>query len=187
MPEKAAELSARKVASIKAPGMHAVGGTPGLYLQVTAGAGRSWVFRFKLRDKRRDMGLGGVDKYSLSQARERARNLHRQIAEGIDPIDARRAKMTAQAIEAARVITFREAAEQYIAAMRDGWTNRAHARQWPSTLQAHVYPVFGHLPVSAIDTALVMRALEPVWKVTPETASRVRGRIESVLDWATAR
>src|SRR5215472_13249230 len=102
MPKKAAELSARKVASIKAPGMHAVGGTPGLYLQITAGAGRSWVFRFKLHDKRRDMGLGGVDKFSLSQAREKARDLHRQIAEGIDPIDARKTEKVSKAIEAAK-------------------------------------------------------------------------------------
>src|SRR5207248_4997365 len=83
--------------------------------------------------------------------------------------------------------TFLECAEQYIAAMRDSWRNEKHASQWPTSLGAYAYPVFGDLPVQAIDTALVMKALQPVWKTRPETASRVRGRIESVLDWATAR
>jgi integrase len=187
VPKRAAELTDRKVKAIKAPGMHAIGGVPGLYLQITAGAGRSWVYRYKLAGKRRDMGLGSTDLYSLAEARERARRASKQVAEGIDPIGAREAERAARAVDAAKAMTFSGAGEAYIQAHQAGWRNAAHAAQWPATLAAYVYPAIGDLPVAAIDTALVMKALEPIWTEKPETASRVRGRIESVLDWATAR
>jgi integrase len=124
---------------------------------------------------------------SLAEAREKALACRKMRLDGVDPIAARRERRIAAKVEAAKAITFRDAAEKFIDAHKAGWRNARHALQWPATLEAYVYPVFGSLPVSAIDTALVMKAIEPVWKTTPETASRVRGRIESVLDWAAAR
>jgi integrase len=175
-------------------GMHCDGG--GLYLQVTAAEdgtlNRSWIFRFARSDGReRKMGLGSVRDVSLAEAREKAAECQRLRKQGVDPIMRRnyeRAAAIADAqVEAAKTITFQKAAEAYIASHRDGWENVRHAAQWKTTLETFAYPVFGKLPVSAIDTGLVMRVLEPAWKTTPETASRVRGRIESVLDWAKVR
>ncbi len=203
MARKAAGLTAQQVKARKAPGMVADGG--GLYLQVSPGGAKSWVFRYQIAGKRRDMGLGSVDDVSLAEARDRARDARKQVKDSIDPIDHRRNERAATALENAKAMTFKACAEAYIAAHRAGWRNDKHAAQWPSTLQTYVYPVMGALPVQAIDVALVMKALEqnaatrgcegagggksatPLWTAKPETASRVRGRIESVLDWATAR
>jgi hypothetical protein len=113
--------------------------------------------------------------------------MRQQRAEGIDPIDERLAKRAQVKVEAAKVMTFRQCAEAYIAAHRTGWKNPVHAKQWPSTLSMYAYPLFGDLPVAEIYTGLVMRAVEPIWTVKAETASRVRNRIELVLDWAKAR
>jgi integrase len=109
------------------------------------------------------------------------------VKDGLDPIDDRRALRAAKRAERAKVMTFRQCAEAYVAAHQAGWRNHKHAAQWPSTLSAYVYPHFGSLPVQVIDTGLVTKALEPIWLEKPETAGRVRGRIESILDWATAR
>src|SRR5215213_2592324 len=184
---RAEELTALKVKAIRAPGFHAVGGVPGLYLQVTEGTGRSWVYRYKLGARRRDMGLGPADVIGLADARRRANEARRMVLDGIDPVETRKAKRNAAKITAAKAMTFKQCAEGYIAAHQAGWKNPVHAKQWPSTLGKYVYPVFGDLPVPAIDIGLVMRALEPIWTEKPETASRVRGRIESILDYATAR
>jgi integrase len=170
-----------------APGLHAAGGAPGLYLQVTAGAGRSWVYRYQRAGKRRDMGLGPLDAVSLAEARYRAQEARKLVLEGKDPIESRRLARMASELDAAKAMSFRQCAEAYIAAHRAGWRNPVHAKQWPSTLEMYVYPVFGALPVGAVDVGLVMKAIEPIWEPKPETASRVRGRIESILDWATAR
>jgi hypothetical protein len=134
-----------------------------------------------------EMGLGSFYDLSLAEARERARGFRKMVKAGVDPIDDRRARRAAQRAERAKVMTFRQCAEAYVAAHQAGWRNRKHAAQWPSTLSAYVYPHFGVLPVQAIDTALVTKTLEPIWLKKPETAGRVRGRIESILDWATAR
>ena len=107
--------------------------------------------------------------------------------QGLDPIEARRAHRAARRAQHAKAMTFQECATAYIAAHRSGWKNKKHAKQWPQTLEDYVYPAFGSLPVQAIEVALVMKAVEPIWTVKPETAGRVRGRIEAVLDWATAR
>lgn len=186
MPKIAVGLTARQVATIRKPGFHAAGGVPGLMLQVTGG-GRSWVYRYQRGGRRRNMGLGSVDDFGLAEARERAAAARRLVLDGRDPIDERRAERAASAISAAKSMSFRQCAEAYIAAHRAGWKNPKHAAQWPSTLESYVYPVFGALPVAAIDVGLVMKAVEPIWTLKPETASRVRGRIESVLDWATSR
>jgi integrase len=167
------------------PGMYADGG--GLYLQVTKSGAKSWIFRFMLHGKAREMGLGPLHTVTLAEARTKARDCHKQRLEGIDPIEVRRERRTKERLAAATAMTFKECADAYIKAHRAGWKNTKHAKQWSSTLAAYVYPIFGDLPVQAVDTRLVMRALEPIWNEKPETASRVRGRTEAVLDWATAR
>jgi integrase len=180
--------------------MYADGG--GLYLQVTRGeegqARKSWLFRFATgeirtsksgRERRveRAMGLGSFPLTSLADARAGAVEARNQRRRGIDPIEARRDQRAALALAQAKAMTFRQCADTYIASHRAGWRNAQHAGQWEATLAAYVSPVFGHLPVQDIDTALVMRALEPIWTAKPETAGRVRGRIEAVLDLAKAR
>jgi integrase len=164
-------------------GMHAVGG--GLYLHVVAGGARSWIFRYMLRGRAREMGLGPLHTVPLKEARERAAACRRQLLDGIDPIEARAAQRRQAALEAARNMTFRECAAAYIEAHKPSWKNAKHAAQWTATLESYVYPHFGHLAVQAVDTALVTKALTPIWSAKPETASRVRGRIETILDWAT--
>lgn len=183
MARETARLSAVIVPKLKA-GMHADGG--GLYLQVKGGA-RTWVFRFMLHRRARDMGLGPLHTVSLAEARDKARECRKLLLEGIDPIEARKARQAEQRLAEATAMTFRECAEAYIAAHEASWKNPKHAKQWPSTLETYVYRVFGSLPVQAIDVGLVMKVLEPIWQAKPETASRVRGRIEAVLDWAKAR
>lgn len=159
----------------------------GLYLQVTP-RGASWIFRYRLsREKVRDMGLGPFHTLSLAEAREKARDCRKLRLDGKDPIEERRRQRRQSALAAATALTFKEAATRYIASQSPGWKNLIHAKQWPSTLEAYVYPVFGDLPVEAIDVGLVLKAVEPIWTTKSETASRVRGRIEGVLDWATAR
>jgi integrase len=167
------------------PGLYPDGG--GLYLQVTKRGARTWVYRFMLHGRAREMGLGPLHIVPLAEAREKARGARKLRHEGIDPIEARKAKQTEDRLAAATAMTFRECAERYIEAHKPGWKNTKHAKQWPSTLETYVYPVFGLLPVQAVDVGLVMKVLEPIWRTKPETASRVRGRIESILDWAAVR
>src|SRR5215475_13541435 len=193
-------LSPTKVRTAKDTGMYADGG--GLYLQVKVGAdgriNKSWLFRYAIpetaisangieRQKERQMGLGSLDTISLAEAREAAVHCRKLRVQGIDPIAARDAERTKAALEAARAMTFDQCRDAYIAAHRAGWRNVKHASQWTNTLTTYATPVFGKLPVAAIDTALVMKVVEPLWAVKPETASRVRGRIEVILDWATVR
>lgn len=178
-------LNALSVTRLRAKGLYPDGG--GLYLQVTAGGSRSWVFRFMLNGRAREMGLGSVRDIGLAQARARASEARRLRADGIDPIEDRHTVRRGARLAAARSMTFAACAEAYIEANSVGWRNAKHVAQWISTLRTYAFPVFGSLPVQDIDTALVMRVLEPIWKEKTETASRVRGRIEAVLDWATAR
>ncbi len=179
------KLSTVQVRQAKQRGLYGDGG--GLFLQVSEGGTKSWVFRFKEAGRLRVMGLGPLHTISLAEARDKALACRKARLDGVDPIEERRAARAAVRLEAAKAVTFKEAAERYIEAQRGGWRNPKHAAQWPATLATYVYPVFGALPVQAIDVALVMKALEPIWYDKTETASRVRGRIESVLDWATAR
>jgi integrase len=167
-----------------APGMHPDGG--GLYLRVTPEGARNWVLRYMLDRRPRWMGLGPLALYSLADARAKALDARRKRHDGIDPIDARRAQRARQRLEASKAITFKECAEAYINAHGAGWKNEKHAAQWPSTLKLYAYDVIGRLPVQAVDTALVLRVLEPIWRKKPETASRLRGRLESILDFAKA-
>lgn len=166
----------------------------GLYLKASKAGTKSWVLRYMFAGTARNMGLGGFPKVGLSEARDRRKHADRMIWEGRDPIAVRdatkaeqRAKREAAKVEKAKARTFKQCAEKYIAAHADAWRNDKHRAQWNSTLQTYVYPVIGHLPVAAIDTALVLKVLEPIWKEKPDTAGRVRGRIELILSWATVR
>ena len=178
-------LTALKVEKAKKAGMYPDGG--GLYLRVTPEGARNWVLRYMLNRKARWMGLGPVALYGLAEARARALDARRKRHEGIDPIEARHAERARQRLDAAKAITFKQCAESYVAAHRAGWRNDKHAAQWSSTLSTYANPVIGGLPVQSVDTGLVLRVLEPIWSAKPETANRLRGRIESILDFAKAR
>jgi integrase len=178
-------LSALRVSKASTQGRYSDGG--GLYLQVSTSGTRAWLFRFERDGKERQMGLGSARDVGLAEAREKASACRKLLLAGVDPIENRRDARTQARIQAARGATFEDCAEQYITARENGWTNAVHRRQWRSTLSTYAYPVIGKLPVDAIDTALVIKILEPLWQKKPETASRLRGRIESILDSATVR
>jgi integrase len=185
MVRRLGRLKALTVARLKAPGLYPDGG--GLYLQISGAGGRSWTFRYMLRGRAREMGLGSLANVPLAEARGQAELCRRQRAAGIDPIEAREAERARLQLEAANAVTFSACAEAYIAAHEPGWRNAKHAAQWRTTLATYAAPVFGAMPVQAVALPQIMRALEPIWTAKPETASRLRGRIEAVLDWATTR
>jgi len=178
-------LSAVQVRSIAQKGMYHDGG--GLYLQVSASGAKSWIFRFMADGRAREMGLGPLHAIPLAEARKRTAECRRMRIDGIDPIETRSVQRAQKKLAAATAMTFEHCAKAYIEAHKAGWKNSKHAAQWPSTLATYVHPVFGSLPVQAVDVGLVVRVLEPIWQTKPETASRLRGRIEAVLDWAAAR
>jgi integrase len=179
------KLTALKVGRPLKPGMYADGA--GLYLQVTGAGAKSWIFRFSLHGKAREMGLGSLSAVSLADARSRAAECRRLRQDGIDPIEARKAQRQQAALDAAKSLTFKEASASYIASHKAGWRNEKHASQWENTLATYAEPVLGALSIQAVDTNLVLRVLEPIWKTKSETASRVRGRIEAIVDWAKIR
>lgn len=187
MPRKAKELSALEVRNLTSPGLHFVGGVAGLALQVTATGARSWILRVQVGTKRRDMGLGGFPDVGLAQAREDARVARAKVRAGVDPIDEARAARSALIAAQLSMLTFQQAADAYIDAHKAGWKNEKHQKQWASTLQAYAFPKIGTVLVRDVELPQVLAVLEPIWKTKTETASRLRGRIESVLDWATAR
>jgi integrase len=163
-----------------------------LLLQVSTGSGgainRSWVFKYEQDGKRHELGLGGLHTVSLADARDKARTLRQQLLEGVDLLEAKHAvkrERLARKAEQAKAVTFRQCAEMYLASHEDGWKNPKHREQWRSTLATYAYPVIGNLAVADIDTPHVIRVLEPIWKTIPETASRLRARIEAVLGFAT--
>lgn len=166
------------------PGLYGDGN--GLYLQVSNRKTKAWIFRFMMAGRARKMGLGDFDRVGLKEARRKAKEAYSLVVDGIDPIDARDARRAAEALEKAKLITFRACAEKFIAAHKDGWKSEKHASQWEATLEAYAYPKIGNLSVAAIDRGLVMQVIEPIWKTKTETANRVRGRIESILDYARA-
>ncbi len=187
MARKAKELTALVVGRLSVPGHHTVGGVDGLYLYINAAGARSWVLRTMVGGKRRHMGLGGFPDVPLAKAREKARSAREEIAKGIDPIAQRTAAASLLRAQQATEKTFEQAAEAYIEAHGDTWKNAKHRAQWTSTLETYAYPFMGKLLVRDIGQEHVLNALEPIWKTKNETASRLRGRIESVLDWATVR
>ena len=190
MPRVAKELSAIEVKRLKHPGTgrnvtYAVGGVSGLLLQVTPMGGRTWLLRTSIAGKRREIGLGGFPEVTLAQARERARETKDKIWRGIDPVRERKAAHSALVVAAGRDMTFKNATDQYLAAKLDAFRNAKHRQQWTNTLKTYAEPILGGILVDDITVQDVFRVLEPIWRSKTETASRVRGRIESVLSWAT--
>jgi integrase len=176
-------LTDRKVQTAKKPGMYADGGS--LYLRIAAGGSKQWVFRYSADGRLRDMGLGSINTLSLAEVREKAREARKLRLEGKDPIDERRAQRAGALAAAAKAKTFRQCAEEFMHDNAAKWSNAKHGQQWRNTLETYVYPVLGDLPVATIDTPLVLKVIKPLWQRAPVTASRVRGRIEQVLGWAT--
>lgn len=185
MARKINKLTPREVASKTTPGLYNDGA--GLYLQVGPTGGKSWLLRYMIANKAKNMGLGAVHTISLAEAREQAQAARKLLLQGIDPVEEKRKRLGALRSADAKTLTFDECAAKYIASHRTGWKNPKHAEQWVSTLAAYASPHFGNLPVNAVDTGLVLAALEAIWQGKSETATRVRGRIESVLNWATVR
>jgi integrase len=183
----AKELSALEVGRIRAVGLHAVGGIAGLCLHVTPSGARSWVLRVVIGGKRREMGLGAFPGVTLAGAREKARGARLQIEQGIDPIAEREQTASRLRAQQAAERTFEWCAAQYIEAHGDGWRNAKHRAQWSATLATYAYPVIGRVLVRDVDQPSVLAVLEPIWRTKTETAARLRGRIETVLDWARVR
>jgi integrase len=143
------------------------------------------MFRFSRHGKDRWMGIGQFPTVTLSDARVRATEARRLIVDDVDPIENRRQQRAQTKLQMARRITFARCGALYINSHKTAWRNRKHSAQWEATLKTYAYPMIGDLPVAAIDTSLVMKVLQPIWSAKPETASRLRGRIEAILNWAT--
>src|SRR5262245_19366946 len=168
-------LTAKRVDHLHKPGRHPDG--DGLYLQITDSGVKSWVLRFERNGRERMLGLGPAHTFTLKEARERARRARQMLADGVDPIDAKRTQRTVPSL------TFAQAVTAYATLHGQKWT--ARRPQFLPSLRQHAFPALGDLPLAAIDTPAVLRVLQPIWTSKTETASRVRQRIEAVLDWAT--
>jgi integrase len=174
-------LNPKRVLKASKPGLLHDG--RGLYLNVSVNGGKSWLYRFELDGRARWMGLGPYPEITLARAREKALEARRLKVEGIDPLDQRRAEQAAKKALAAKAITFKTCSERYIAAHGAGW-HAQHAHAWAQTLQDHAYPVIGDLSTATIETGHITQILQPIWTSRTETAKRLRGRIELVLDYA---
>jgi integrase len=182
------KLSAAFVSSCKLPGRYGDG--QGLYLQVSQhgdSISKQWLYRFQINGRSRQMGLGSASTFSLAEARQRAEGPRKQVADRIDPIAARDKERLEQQAQQVERLTLKEAAERFIAGHEKKWTNVRHARQWRATLETYAYPRIGKLAVDAIGKAHIIEVLEPHWQSKTETMSRLRGRIEQILDWCRAR
>ena len=178
-------LTAKAIEKLTEPGRYAVGA--GAYLQISKRGTKAWLFRYQRDGKARQMGLGPCALVTLAEARAKAVEARKALLEGYDPLEAKAARRANARLEAAKGLTFRDCAEQMISSHEAAWKNLKHRAQWRSTLATYCYPAFGELPVANVDTGLVLKSIEPIWTAKPETAGRVRGRIEAVLDWAKAR
>jgi integrase len=179
------ELNVKQIEALTKPGHHRV--SKNLYLQIGPAGARSWLFRYMLDGRSRGMGLGPCDLVTLAEARDEALLLRKKLLKKVDPLEERRSSRVQARLRQATTHTFRECAEKYIAAHAKGWRNGKHRQQWENTLKTYAYPVLGDLSVAAVDTDLIMQIIEPLWAAKTETASRLRGRLESILDWAKAR
>jgi integrase len=179
-------LTAKRMAKLE-PGRYRDRGARGLYLQVRPSGTQSWLLRYEVNGRERWHGLGSAADFALKEARERARRARQFLADGIDPIDAKRAARAAAALEAAKAMTFEQATREYLKQHEKKWRSPKSSPQFLSSMTAYVLPRLGGLSVADIDTGLVLKVLEPIWMEKTETASRVRSRIEAVLDWATVR
>lgn len=190
MPRKAKELSALDVKRLSHPGKgrnatFAVGGVDGLLLQITPTEARSWLLRYTAGERRRHLGLGPYPDVTLSEARERARQARSQLWEGIDPVEHKKAQRAALTASQKRGLKFSDAVERFLENKLAEFRNEKHKKQWRSTLDRYATPAIGELLVSDVEVTDVQRALEPIWNDKTETATRLRGRIEAVLAWAT--
>jgi integrase len=180
------KLSPASVTKTTTPGLHGDGA--GLWLHVGPHAGektgKSWIFRFTMAGKAHEMGLGPLHTIGLAKARQLARECREMRLAGVNPLEARNDRRAGAKLDAAKAITFKTCADNYIRAHRAGWRNAKHAAQWAATLATYAYPIVGDLPVAAINTGHVTHILEPIWAAKPETAGRLRGRVEAVLDYA---
>jgi len=180
-------LGALAVSNIRRRGYNAVGGVAGLGMNVLASGARSWVLRYQIGGRRRDKGLGGYPDVTLAEAKEAARAARALIAQGIDPIEHGRAVRSKLVADQASALTFSQAATKYIETHEEGWRNVKHAQQWRNTIETYANPVIGQMLIRDVGLPQVLAVLEPIWRTKTETASRLRGRLESVLDWAAAR
>lgn len=187
MPKKARELSALDVRRLSRPGLTMVGGVTGLGLNVSETGSASWVMRVTIAGQRRDIGLGGYPDVTLAAAREAARVMRDKIRQGLDPVAEAQAARRALAAERAKIMTFAVAAEKYIQAHEASWANPKHKQQWRNTLEQYAAPLLGKLDVRNIETAHIVSILEPIWTTKTETAKRLQGRIERIMDWCTVR
>jgi integrase len=178
-------LNPLTVAKCTKPGYYPDGGR--LYLAVKASGAKSWIFRYRFGGREREMGLGSVSVFTLAEARERTKEVAKLLADGLDPMAERDRGRAEAKLAAANQLTFDAAAEQYIKSHRAGWKNAKHADQWINTLATYASPVIGSMPVAGVKTEHVMRVLEPIWRDKTETATRLRGRIESILAWCTVQ
>jgi len=179
------KLSTISVQKLNTPGLYSDGG--GLWLQVKSARAKSWIFRFDLDQRRRHMGLGSAITLSLAQAREKARECRVLLLEGIDPLEHRKQTELDVQLAKSRRKTFMECCDEYITSHEKGWKNDKHARQWRTSLDTYAAPVIGHIAVADIDTNHMLEILLPIWADKTETANRIRGRIESILDWAKVK
>ncbi len=188
---KRSTLTDRQIRQIKETGIYVDG--QGLRLRVSGGQNgaalrKSWLLRATGPTGRKfDLGLGSASKVSLAEVRAEAERLRELVRQGIDPISHRRAEMEALRSEEARQVTFKTVALEYIASRRPSWSNEKHAEQWTATLESYAFPVLGQITVSEVDQDHVLRVLQPIWYTKTETASRVRGRIEAILDYAKVK
>lgn len=187
MARKAKQLSPLEVGRLKDPGMWAVGGVSGLYLHINDKGARSWILRATVGSKRRDMGLGGFPDVTLAGAYDKARQAREKIDKGSDPVLERKQAKSALIASQAAEVTFKKCATAYIDAHGDTWRNAKHRGQWTNSLETYASPFIGNMLVADITHTHILQILEPIWKTKTETATRVRGRLESVLDWATVR
>jgi integrase len=178
-------LTAMTVRQLRGAGRFPDGG--GLYLQITPSGARSWIFRYRVAGRERQMGLGPLELVSLAQAREKARAARLQRYNGEDPLGGRAGRRPAAANAAPVSVTFKDAMVAYIDMNKAAWRNEKHIQQWSSTLETYAVPHFGSKALADIETADVLKALKPIWLTKSETASRLRGRIEAILSWGTVQ
>jgi len=188
MPRIARELSALEVKRLSRPGFHNVGGATGLLLKVSPTGAKSWVLRIVVGDKRRDVGLGAFHDVPLARAREKARSIRESVRdEGVDPIAERKKLRDALRAEVAKAKTFDECARLLVEMKAAELSNPKHLQQWQNTLATYASPVIGALPVDKVELGHITQILEPIWVAKTETATRLRQRIEHVLDYAAVK
>lgn len=178
-------LTAIQVKNAKQKGLHHDGG--GLYLQVKTSGTKSWLFCYRLDGRDREMGLGSENTVTLAEARIKAQEARKLLADKIDPLKARQEAEAQVRLEAVKGLTFRECSSAFIEIRKSSWRSEKTAKEWPRFFEKYVYPIIGNLPVKDVDLHLVLKILEPIWTTKPETADRIRERMGMVLNWAKVR